>query len=38
MGIDATKPYDLPPEMFEVADVPKEIKDRVAQKLKWINL
>jgi 2,5-furandicarboxylate decarboxylase 1 len=37
MGIDATKPYDLPPEMFEVADVPKEMKDRVARKLKWMN-
>lgn len=33
MGIDATKPYDLPAEMFEVADVPKEVKEKVAWKL-----
>jgi len=37
MGIDATKPYDLSPEMFEMADVPKEMKDRVARKLEGIK-
>ena len=33
MGIDATKPYDLPPETLDEADVPKDVKERVAQRL-----
>jgi 2,5-furandicarboxylate decarboxylase 1 len=33
MGIDATKPFDFPPEMFDDAEVPKEIRQRVSRKL-----
>ncbi len=33
MGIDATKPFDIAPEVLEEADVPVEVKERVARKL-----
>jgi 2,5-furandicarboxylate decarboxylase 1 len=38
MGIDATKPYDLPPETLDEADVPKDVKERVAKRLEAIFL
>ena len=38
MGIDATKPHDLPPEMFEIADVPRDVKERVVRRLKGLSL
>jgi 2,5-furandicarboxylate decarboxylase 1 len=38
IGIDATKPHDLPSEMFELADVPVDVKKRIAQKLDGLNL
>jgi 2,5-furandicarboxylate decarboxylase 1 len=38
MGIDATKPYDLPSEMFEIADAPEDVKERIAQKLEGLGL
>jgi 2,5-furandicarboxylate decarboxylase 1 len=36
MGIDATRPHDIPPEVLEEADVPAAVKARVAAKLKKI--
>ncbi len=33
MGIDATKPYNLPPQMFETADVPKDMKERIGRRI-----
>lgn len=36
MGIDATKPHDIPPEVLEEADVPAVVKERVALRLKGI--
>lgn len=38
MGVDATKPHDLPPEMFEIADVPRDVKERIARKLGGLNI
>ena len=36
MGIDATRPHDIPPEVLEEADVPAAVKARVAAWLKGI--
>ena len=36
MGIDATKPFDMPPETLDEADVPMDVKKRVAQRLEAI--
>jgi 2,5-furandicarboxylate decarboxylase 1 len=36
MGIDATRPHDIPPEVLEEADVPAAVKARVAGLLKGI--
>jgi 2,5-furandicarboxylate decarboxylase 1 len=38
MGIDATKPHDLPTELFDIADVPREVKERIAQRLEGLGL
>lgn len=38
MGIDATKPHDLPSELFEIADVPRDVKERVARRLEGVVL
>jgi 2,5-furandicarboxylate decarboxylase 1 len=38
MGIDATKPHDLPTELFDIADVPREVRERIAGKLKGLRL
>jgi 2,5-furandicarboxylate decarboxylase 1 len=36
MGIDATRPFDLPSETLDEADVPREVKRRVAQRLETV--
>jgi len=36
MGIDATRPYDLPPETLDEADVPKDVKELVARRLEGV--
>ncbi len=36
MGIDATRPHDIPPEVLEEADVPAAVKERIAARLKGI--
>ena len=38
MGIDATRPFDFPPEMFEDAQVPKDVQERISRKLKGSGL
>ena len=36
MGMDATRPYDLPSETLDEADVPKDVKERVAKRLEGV--
>jgi 2,5-furandicarboxylate decarboxylase 1 len=36
MGIDATKPHDIAPEVLEEADVPADVKAAVAERLRGI--
>jgi len=38
MGIDATKPHDLPSEMFDLADVPRDVKERIARRLEAFGI
>jgi 3-polyprenyl-4-hydroxybenzoate decarboxylase len=36
MGIDATRPHDIPAEVLEEADVPRDVRERVGRTLQDI--